>query len=63
MKIALRHIFLVKKTDKLLLWRLEGCFQIINLIIFNKLELMVINVVFMADLFYERQSVVRVKTE
>ena len=63
MKIALRHIFLVKKTDKLLLWRLEGCFQIINLIIFNKLELMVINVVFMADLFYERHSVVSVKTE
>ncbi|ROJ32283.1 hypothetical protein BFD15_09105 [Morganella morganii] len=63
MKIAVRHIFLVKKTDKLLLRRLKGCFWIVNLVILNKLELMVISVVFMSDLFYESHSVVRVKTE
>lgn len=63
MKIAIRHIFLVKKTDKLLLRRLKGCFWIVNLVILNKLELMVISVVFMSDLFYERYSVVRVKAE
>lgn len=63
MKIALRHIFLVKKTDELLLGRLKGYFRIINLVILNKSELIAIDVVFMADLFYERHSVVRVKAE
>ncbi len=63
MKIALRHIFLVKKTDELLLGRLKGHLRIINLVILNKLELIAINVVFMSDLFYERHSVARVKAE
>ena len=63
MKIALRHIFLVKKTDELLLGRLKRHLRIINLVILNKLELIAINVVFMSDLFYERHSVARVKAE
>lgn len=63
MKIALRHIFLVKKTDKLLLGSLKGGFWIVSLIILNKMELLIMIVVFMADLLYEKYRVVRVKTE
>ena len=63
MKIALRHIFLVKKTDKLLFGRLKGGFWIVNLVILNKLELMVISVVFMSDLLCEKYRIARTKID